>query len=62
MNIGTVNGGVISPSQFGIKSPAGALVRVEDAAIASGGAMLASELEKRDVLLREPLTKRFRIF
>jgi hypothetical protein len=35
---------------------AGATARVTDEAIAGGGALLASELEKRDSLLREPLT------
>ena len=55
-NIGTVNGGIVSPSSFGIKPVAGAPMRTTDAAIANGGAMLVSELEKRDPLIREPLT------
>jgi hypothetical protein len=55
-NIGTVNGGVVSPSSFGIRPMAGAPLRTTDAAIANGGAMLISELEKREPLIREPLT------
>jgi hypothetical protein len=55
-NIGTVSAGVVGAPQFGMRPLAGAPARATDAAIASGGAMLASELEKRDALLREPLT------
>jgi len=55
-NIGTVDGGLISPRAFGIRPAANALVRTTDAAIANGNAMLISELEKRDTLIREPLT------
>lgn len=40
---------------FNFQTPA-APVQMNDAAIASGGAFLASELEKRDTKIREPLT------
>lgn len=55
-NLGTIDGGIITTQQFGIPSIAGAPVRTTDAAIANGNAMLVSELEKRDPLVREPLT------
>jgi hypothetical protein len=60
INLGTVNGGVITPASLGVVAasgaPSGGSVRTTDATIANGGAFLASELEKRDPLLREPLT------
>jgi hypothetical protein len=49
--LGTVNGGIV-----GGTSRRSGPVRTGDAAIASGGAFLTSELEKRDELLRQPLT------
>lgn len=52
-NIGTIDGGIINSPSF--NTPA-APVRMTDAAIASGGAFLTSELEKRDMLVRKPLT------
>ena len=52
-NIGTINGGIINNTLTKAKS---GNVRVTDSAIASGGAFLVSELEKRDAVLREPLT------
>lgn len=54
-DLGTVNGGVVtSGAQFGFQQIA-PTVRTTDAAIANGNAMIISELEKRDTLLREPL-------
>lgn len=47
---------VITPQAFGIASMPSAPMRVTDAQIATGGSFLTSELEKRDTLLREPLT------
>lgn len=55
-NIGTFDGGIVNGRNFGIKPITGAPLRTTDAAVANGGAMLASELEKRDTLVREPLT------
>jgi len=56
-SLGTIRGTTVTPSTaFGIKPLGGAPLRTTDAAIANGGAMLASELEKRDPLIREPLT------
>lgn len=54
-NLGTVNGGVVGMPG----SKAGGVpnaYRMTDAAIASNQAVLVSELEKRDTLVREPLT------
>lgn len=52
-NIGTTNAG-----QFTVKSsaPASGVPTMDAAGIASGGAFLVSELEKRDPLIRKPLT------
>lgn len=46
---------ITSGAQFGFQSNP-ALVRTTDASIANGNAFLISELEKRDPLIREPLT------
>lgn len=55
-NVGTFNAApVVANQQFGIRPQMGAPVRTTDAAIANGNAMLISELEKRDTLIREPL-------
>lgn len=54
-NVGTVNGNMVTGNAFGIAAAPTAPVRMHDAAVASGNAMLVSELEKRDTLLREPL-------
>lgn len=51
-NIGTFDGGIVG-GQF--STPA-APMRMTDAAIQSGGAFLTSELEKRDPMVRQPLT------
>ena len=55
-NVGTIDGGVKLSSNFGFKSAPGVQIRTTDAAVANGNAMLISELEKRDPLVREPLT------
>lgn len=53
-NVGTVNAGVV---KFTGTAPASGGVPTMDAAgIASGGAFLVSELEKRDPMIRKPLT------
>lgn len=50
-NVGTFDAGVFTPG----RSPAsGGTVTMDAAGIASGGAFLVSELEKRDTLLRTP--------
>ena len=54
-NIGTTHAGVFSPSFSGAPGPVGGLT-LDEAGIASGQAFLVSELEKRDTMLREPLT------
>ena len=52
-NIGTFNAGIVG----GASAPGAAGIPTMDAAgIASGGAFLVSELEKRDTLIRKPLT------
>lgn len=52
-NIGTFNAGIVG----GTSAPGAAGIPTMDAAgIASGGAFLVSELEKRDTLIRKPLT------
>ena len=53
-NVGNTNGGLfVLP---GAKVGAGAPMTMDAAGIASGGAFLISELEKRDPMIREPLT------
>ena len=52
-NVGNTNGGIITMP--GAKSGA-APMTMDAAGIASGGAILVSELEKRDTMIREPLT------
>ena len=51
-NVGTVNGGTV---RFHGSAPA-AIPAMDAAGIASGGAFLVSELEKRDPLMRKPLS------
>ena len=51
-NVGTVNGGTV---RFHGSAPA-AVPTMDAAGIASGGAFLVSELEKRDPLMRKPLS------
>jgi hypothetical protein len=58
-SIGTVKAGLVTPGALGIRTNDGAgggSVNLTDAAVASGNAFLASELEKKDSLLREPLS------
>lgn len=51
-NLGTIDGGMTGGRSF--HTPTAVLM--SDAQISSGGAFLSSELEKRDVLVRQPLT------
>lgn len=53
-NIGNFNAGVINSS--GAAPMGGAIPTLDAAGIASGGAFLVSELEKRDPMIRKPLT------
>lgn len=50
-NVGNTNGGI-----FTLPGSAGTPMTMDAAGIASGGAFLVSELEKRDTMIREPLT------
>ena len=54
-NVGTFDAGVFTPGLSGGSAPGG-VPTMDAAGIASGGAFLVSELEKRDPLLRKPLT------
>lgn len=54
VNLGQFNAGIIGSKSF--NSSGNTIVRTTDAGIANGNAFLISELEKRDNLLREPLT------
>ncbi len=51
-NVGTYHAGVIGGGSL----PGGGVPTMDAAGVASGGAFLASELEKRDPLIRKPLT------
>jgi hypothetical protein len=53
-NVGTFDAGVIMPQMGNV--PASGVPTMDAAGIASGGAFLVSELEKRDTLIRQPLT------
>lgn len=53
MNIGNINGGTVT---FHGSAPASGIPTMDAAGIASGGAFLVSELEKRDTMIRKPLT------
>lgn len=53
-NVGNTNGGIFTLP--GTKMGAGSPLTMDAAGIASGGAFLISELEKRDAMIREPLT------
>jgi hypothetical protein len=55
-HLGTVDGGIITSGGMGIRVTDAAPARINDAAIASGNAFLVSELEKRDPMVRKPLT------
>lgn len=52
-NMGTFDGGVVGGVRTGGAARGGVLT-LDEAAIASGGAFLRSELEKRDPLIRTP--------
>ena len=52
-NVGTFDAGVV---KFSGAAPVGAVPTMDAAGIASGGAFLVSELEKRDPMIRKPLT------
>ena len=54
-NVGTYNAGAFTP-QMGGSSPMRGAMTMDAAGIASGGAFLVSELEKRDPMIRKPLT------
>lgn len=53
-NVGTTNAGVVKFA--GATSGMGGIPTMDAAGIASGGAFLVSELEKRDPMIRKPLT------
>lgn len=53
-NVGTTNAGVVKFT--GANSGMGGIPTMDAAGIASGGAFLVSELEKRDPMIRKPLT------
>lgn len=58
-NAGTYNAGVFSTARASAPAAPGSMANVpvmDEAGIASGGAFLVSELEKRDPLIRKPLT------
>ncbi len=54
-NVGTFDAGVFTPGLSGAGAPGAAPMTMDAAGVASGGAFLVSELEKRDTLLRKPL-------
>lgn len=54
-HLGSINGGLIT-SGGAVARVGDAAVKLNDAAIASGNAFLIAELEKRDELVRQPLT------
>lgn len=54
-NVGNYNAGVIG-GKSAISGPMNGVPVMDEAGIASGGAFLTSELEKRDTLIRKPLT------
>ena len=54
--VGTFDGGIISSAGAGGAAPLGPAPTLDAAGIASGGAFLVSELEKRDPNIRQPLT------
>lgn len=53
-NVGTYNAGTFAPKSSG--APITGAPMMDAAGIASGGAFLVSELEKRDPMIRKPLT------
>lgn len=55
-NVGTFDAGIINSSKLAGAAPMQGTPAMDAAGIASGGAFLVSELEKRDPLIRKPLT------
>lgn len=55
-NTGTFNAGTFSTGKASIPGAGAGVPTMDAAGIASGGAFLVSELEKRDPLIRKPLT------
>ena len=55
-NMGTTNGGVIASSMATAPGAINNVFAMDAAGVASGNAFLTSELEKRDTLIRTPLT------
>ena len=55
-NAGTYNAGVFSSGKLSVPGMPGGVPTMDEAGIASGGAFLVSELEKRDPLIRKPLS------
>lgn len=55
-NAGTFNAGMFSSGKLSVPGMGGGVPTMDEAGIASGGAFLVSELEKRDPLIRKPLT------
>ena len=54
-NVGTFDAGTIGGAAYPGRANPGVMT-LDEAGIASGGAFLRSELEKRDPLIRKPLT------
>lgn len=54
-NAGTFNAGTFSSGKLSAPGMGGGVPTMDEAGIASGGAFLISELEKRDPLIRKPL-------
>ena len=57
-NVGNFDAGVFTPKLGGV-APSGSSFTMDAAGIASGGAFLTSELEKRDPLIRKPVVGGF---
>lgn len=55
-NVGTTNAGTFTVNAFGAAALPGGVPTLDAAGIQSGNAFLTSELEKRDTLIRKPLT------
>ena len=55
-NLGTFDGGTVTSPTSVAAAAGGRIQMMDEAAIQSGGAFLQSELEKRDTMVREPLT------
>ena len=55
-NAGTYNAGVFSSGKLSVPGMPGGVPTMDEAGVASGGAFLISELEKRDPLIRKPLS------